>query len=247
MIKFFRKIRQQLLMENKTSKYFKYAIGEIILVVIGILIALQINNWNESRIEREKETKLISQLEIDLKKNREEIIDLKKRLEINKDAIDSLIVRLQENKYDFLVPIEVAFTQRKSYFNNAKSGYNLIQNGMAQIISDEVLLKKILDIYENDFQDIIRRQELMHEQIDYFQREFINKFFKIAPNKMRVQMNEFDEVATDLFEPLNFNQLSLNNEFINSLYQLKKSVEIRMVFYDSTLLKLDEVLQLIAN
>jgi hypothetical protein len=49
MIKFFRKIRQNLLMENKTGKYFKYAIGEIILVVIGILIALQINNWNENR------------------------------------------------------------------------------------------------------------------------------------------------------------------------------------------------------
>ena len=48
MIKFFRNIRQSLIMENKTSKYLKYAIGEILLVVIGILIALQINNWNES-------------------------------------------------------------------------------------------------------------------------------------------------------------------------------------------------------
>ena len=47
MIKFFRKIRQNLLMENKTGKYFKYAIGEIVLVVIGILIALQINTWNQ--------------------------------------------------------------------------------------------------------------------------------------------------------------------------------------------------------
>jgi len=50
MIKFFRKIRQNLLSEGKTGKYFKYAIGEIILVVIGILIALQINNWNQQRI-----------------------------------------------------------------------------------------------------------------------------------------------------------------------------------------------------
>ncbi|PWI29754.1 hypothetical protein DI383_08320 [Flavobacteriaceae bacterium LYZ1037] len=49
MIKFFRKIRQNLLMENKTRKYYKYAIGEITLVVIGILIALQINNWNENQ------------------------------------------------------------------------------------------------------------------------------------------------------------------------------------------------------
>jgi hypothetical protein len=49
MIKFFRKIRQRLLSENKFSKYLIYAIGEIILDVIGILIALSINNWNENR------------------------------------------------------------------------------------------------------------------------------------------------------------------------------------------------------
>lgn len=52
MIKLFRNIRKNLLNEGKTSKYFKYAIGEIILVVIGILIALSINTWNEERKER---------------------------------------------------------------------------------------------------------------------------------------------------------------------------------------------------
>lgn len=56
MIKFFRKIRKNLISEGKTRKYFKYAIGEIVLVVIGILIALQINNWNENRI-RDKSVK----------------------------------------------------------------------------------------------------------------------------------------------------------------------------------------------
>ena len=48
MIKFFRKVRQKLLKENRFNKYVLYAIGEIVLVVIGILIALQINNWNEN-------------------------------------------------------------------------------------------------------------------------------------------------------------------------------------------------------
>ncbi len=54
MIKFFRKIRQKLLAENKFSKYLIYAIGEIFLVVIGILIALSINNWNQNKNEQNK-------------------------------------------------------------------------------------------------------------------------------------------------------------------------------------------------
>ena len=54
MIKLFRKIRQDLLMENKTGKYFKYAIGEIVLVVVGILIALQINIYQQNNSKQKK-------------------------------------------------------------------------------------------------------------------------------------------------------------------------------------------------
>ncbi len=67
MIKFFRKIRQNMIKENKVSKYFIYAIGEIVLVVIGILIALQINNWNEQRksnqLSKEFHQKLADELD----------------------------------------------------------------------------------------------------------------------------------------------------------------------------------------
>jgi len=67
MIKFFRKIRQNLLMENKTGKYLKYAIGEIALVVIGILIALQINNWNETQKQNREEISILKNLHENLK------------------------------------------------------------------------------------------------------------------------------------------------------------------------------------
>lgn len=66
MIKFFRKIRQNLLAENKFSKYLLYAFGEIILVVVGILIALQINNANEAGKERDKEINSLENLKADL-------------------------------------------------------------------------------------------------------------------------------------------------------------------------------------
>jgi len=69
MIKFFRKIRQNLLLENKTGKYFKYAIGEIILVVIGILIALGINNWNEEGKLNNKRQQYYNQLISDINKD----------------------------------------------------------------------------------------------------------------------------------------------------------------------------------
>ena len=67
MIKFFRKIRQKLLSENKFSKYLLYAFGEIILVVIGILIALQINNWNENRKIEQSGKEYIKEIYKDLK------------------------------------------------------------------------------------------------------------------------------------------------------------------------------------
>jgi hypothetical protein len=66
MLKLFRNIRRNLLNEGKTTKYFKYAIGEIILVVIGILIALQINEWNENRKTQNKSFNYLQRLQGDL-------------------------------------------------------------------------------------------------------------------------------------------------------------------------------------
>ena len=73
MIKFFRRVRQRLVSENKFSKYMLYAVGEIILVVIGILIALQINNANEVRKERNKEIHYLKNIKTDLQLNIENI------------------------------------------------------------------------------------------------------------------------------------------------------------------------------
>ncbi|WP_282111546.1 DUF6090 family protein [Maribacter stanieri] len=76
MIKFFRKIRQNLLSEGKTRKYFKYAIGEIFLVVIGILIALSINNWNEKQKEEKSELLILKTLQKDFIENKKIFSDI---------------------------------------------------------------------------------------------------------------------------------------------------------------------------
>lgn len=73
MIKFFRRIRQKLLNDGRAGKYLLYALGEIILVVIGILIALQINTWNQERINEKIENEIIANLEDDFKINLKDI------------------------------------------------------------------------------------------------------------------------------------------------------------------------------
>jgi len=98
MIKFFRHIRKSLLMENKTGKYFKYAIGEIILVVIGILIALQINNWNENNKLEAKTQDYYQQLLEDLKKDKAFSKNTIAKFETQREMYQNYLKKFSESK-----------------------------------------------------------------------------------------------------------------------------------------------------
>lgn len=87
MLKLFRNIRKNLIQEGKTTNYLKYAIGEIVLVVIGILIALQINNWNISKAEKKVEKEFITSLIEDLQTD-------SFRLSQNIDHFQSKIIKI---------------------------------------------------------------------------------------------------------------------------------------------------------
>ena len=137
MIKFFRKIRQNLLSEGKTGKYFKYAIGEIVLVVVGILIALQINNWNENRKTRKLEAQIYKELKSDLLQTRNDINEtISKHKEIFKSS-QQLITDIYDKKsnsqsiYESLTRSSAEFQiiPKTSAFENLKnSGLNTLSN-----------------------------------------------------------------------------------------------------------------------
>jgi uncharacterized protein (DUF2249 family) len=90
MIKFFRKIRQKLLSENNFGKYLLYALGEILLVVIGILIALEVNNWNESKKISRQEIALIENLRSEFKVNLENLEEVKAQNQIIYNSTNEL-------------------------------------------------------------------------------------------------------------------------------------------------------------
>lgn len=101
MIRFFRNIRQKLAAENKVMQYLRYAIGEILLVVIGILIALQVNNWNEGRKDKLEVEKVLENLESEFQENLRNLNDVILKLDTvilaNKKIFD--LFNQQNEKY----------------------------------------------------------------------------------------------------------------------------------------------------
>lgn len=95
MITFFRRIRQQLLVENKTGRYLKYAIGEIVLVMIGILLALQVNNWNESQKDETEALIYLTNLRGALN---DDIASLEANISFNKTRLKGIFYILEHSE-----------------------------------------------------------------------------------------------------------------------------------------------------
>jgi len=153
MIKFFRKIRQNLLSEGKTGKYLKYAIGEIILVVIGILIALQVNNWNTNRIDNQELQKSLENLNAEFTIN-EQI--LSKAIKANDSVIETgkYILNLMNLKREIL-----------ESENTDKLLYDIFEEGSLQVSENS-----ILEILESNKLQKIKNDSLKNLILEWNQK-----------------------------------------------------------------------------
>ncbi|MCZ6674692.1 MAG: DUF6090 family protein [Verrucomicrobia bacterium] len=117
MFRFFRTTRQQLLNENKTVKYLKYAVGEVLLIVAGILVALQINNWNEGRKLEQDRRELIEDLKVDYQTNLELWESVKNDTEIQLDVFNQLLkVTASENQELSVLEIKGLAENTQKYY-----------------------------------------------------------------------------------------------------------------------------------
>ena len=156
MIKFFRNIRQNLLNEGKTSKYLKYAIGEIILVVIGILIALQINNWNENRKVIIKEIAYLTNIKEEIKND--SIFFTHSWFKNYNEKIKGLKIAKEYIQDNYTIKDTIMFINTVSYggkYSNITFGLNsrtyeeLVSTGNLSSISSENIRNQIVDYYRN--------------------------------------------------------------------------------------------------
>ncbi|MEM5566342.1 DUF6090 family protein [Psychroserpens sp. AS72] len=156
MIKFFRKIRQDLLLRGKTGQYFKYAVGEIVLVVIGILIALQINNWNEIQKGKMKATTILKEIRSDMFKDLELIEELKpywgREIMYFKKVLPSFNPRKEITSFKGFDTIsKVSYSELFGYdmpFRSSKSAYDaMIADGNSDLIINDTLYSNIQRFY----------------------------------------------------------------------------------------------------
>ncbi|MGB5243586.1 MAG: DUF6090 family protein, partial [Lutimonas sp.] len=161
MIPIFRKIRKKMADDNRPLKYIRYAIGEIVLVVIGILIALQINNWNESRKNKEKENKYLSNI------NREIINDsltLERSWFKNRQKkIECLELAKKYVMGDYFPKDTILFinnvgfggiNSRASFIGSSRTYNELVSTGNLSLISNDSIRELIVSYYNNkDFLD----------------------------------------------------------------------------------------------
>ena len=155
MIKFFRKIRQRLLQENRFSKYLLYAIGEIVLVVIGILIALQINNWNENRKVNGEIVKILTEIRSNLISDSLNIVETysTKLEDINIQYTVINKLELGDIPYDSINYHlgRVMLARRIVLLDN---GYQLLKKLGIELLHDQELRNRLTSYYTTNIKEI---------------------------------------------------------------------------------------------
>lgn len=226
MIKFFRKIRQNLLPENKFGKYLTYAIGEIILVVIGILIALQINNWNISKSNQIESNAFAARLKAEVKSNiafTQEEINKKESQRSSSLAIlkmiDEDITKLSSKTLDSLIIITMANGNME--FKNGTLNEGLNTGKVALIKSDS--LKTLLYGLPSLVEEVRTGEKYMNEDLNQYFYPFIYEHISFR------QMDYEHSEQGELIGPSKFS----NHNNLSVLNILKFESLIDNIFYNS--------------
>jgi hypothetical protein len=224
MIKFFRNIRKDLRETGKTGRYFKYAIGEIILVMIGILLALQVNNWNEHRKDLAKEKQILVQLKSEYENN---LIQLEEKITMREQAIlaSYQILNAIDNPKD--VSEEQLLSNmwvllRDPTFDPIKN--DIIETDNLRLIRNDSLIR----VLSNWTSDVYQVQELELE----FQKFRNNGLFPNY-NKLGVSRNMHNHLWKDGYSPTE--ALNKNQPIKLNINKSKKPLDLEVILSNTEL------------
>jgi len=224
MIKRFRNIRQKLVNEGKTVNYLKYAIGEIILVMIGILLALQVNNWNEQRKSKLEEIKILKDFQESLQID---IIGLNRATNANtraKNSMNFLLDYMEKDlPYNDSLKYHFGNTTFHWLYGISNSVVDALKSKGLNLISNDSLKQRIINIYtwsNSTFQDdqIRYRNIIINASRNIYNTRFDEFWFsnyETWKGGNSVENNDFtiNDIVLEMV-PNDFEKLKKDNEYI---------------------------------
>ena len=230
MINFFRKTRKNLADKNKPFKYLRYAIGEIVLVVVGILIALSINNWNQSRIENKKELVLLQQLLEDFNANKKLI---KEGVESYQGDIKRIKVILHNTGPKANIPSLAIYDSIENLdYTTVELVYGTINPTLSSQQIDRLTNNK-LKIALTKFPSTLssyKQSEKSTRELTLEQRKLHQKYISLLNSDANFTQIQFKSDSLGLLRDRDFQNITvdkkwLTNGAINKLKSLNKSNE----------------------
>ncbi|WP_455168478.1 DUF6090 family protein [Aegicerativicinus sediminis] len=218
-------------MENKTSKYLKYAIGEIVLVVIGILIALQINNWNEIRKEEELELNILEEVLIGLKTDLKDVAYNLQAQQANFNS-QGIIINWIESKQPFHDSLSnhINKIHYGTYFQSNESPYQTLkQLGLRTLRNDSVRnqITHLYDLYYQEYNKFNEEYEALSDILIFEASNYFNELDYIGPNMKPVDLDGLRSNNRYLYylkSMRNYNDVLINQTIPHIIDNIHKTV-----------------------
>jgi hypothetical protein len=192
-MKVFGKARKELSAQNKISQYLRYAIGEIILVMLGILLALQVNNWNADRKDAQLEEKLLSELAISLRQD-------SSNLNSERAIYEGILLHAQILKNTFKYELPYVDSLSRSFamvsvFTVIEADYTIFENIKAaglSLIKNDSLRNKMIQYY--NLSNYVAGVERYFENGKYFRQQIYPKYFNSYQYGVLAIPNDFETI-----------------------------------------------------
>lgn len=220
MITFFRKARMKFIMNKKIGKYLAYMVGEIALVVIGILIALEINNWNEAQVLKEREIEMLESFQGQFSADLKELDFALAFYGETEQSMSIILEHLEEDKpydkqlaYHFSVMTRIWGTSDLS-----NSVFDTLKSNGVELITNTELRNKIIKLYDD-----------MDFQLEDFEEKYINIIFDASKNVFNTRFEDFwqgDHMGKyeGVMVPIDFEKLKTDQEFLYFLRSLRNQM-----------------------
>ncbi|MHA7130700.1 DUF6090 family protein [Algoriphagus namhaensis] len=167
MVAFFRKIRQSLLGQNKVTRYLVYAMGEIALVMIGILLALQVNNWNETKKNRDFEKEILGLIDQNLMKDSILITAELSDARMGNTLTDSLLKQINLRNYDERLNDWMGKIITFQRFKSQSSAFEVLKSKGIDNISNKELQLVLMEYYDQTLFKVYQANEDVQHFFEY--------------------------------------------------------------------------------